>query len=272
MPDVQPVTPPAAVVMAAGRGTRMGSDLAKVLHPVAGRPMVAWVIDACRAAGCTRVVVVVGYQGQAVERAVCDAAGGEGLRFVEQAEQRGTGHAVMMAQPVLGDFSGEVFVLAGDGPLIRADTLRQLLTAHRSADAAATLATARLEDPAGYGRVLRDAQGGFDRIVEHKDATPQQQAVSEVNPSYYCFDGPALFETLPKLSASNAAGEYYITDVPGLLKQQGRAVAVVDAVPAEDVLSINTPEQLAQVDAILRERGVGGSTVSAGTGSHGASA
>ena len=225
-----------------------------MLHRVAGRPMVHWVVEACRAAGVERVIVVVGYRGDLVREALADA---EGISFVEQAEQRGTAHAVQMAAPLFRDQPPrDVFVLAGDGPLIRAATLRQLLATHRDTDAAATLATAVLDDPTGYGRVLRSSGrgGGFGRIVEQKDATPDELAVREVNPSYYCFDSAALFDTLEEVGNANASGEFYLTDVPGLLADAGRTVALVDAVPPQDVLSINTPEQLAAVDVILRER------------------
>ena len=253
--------------MGGGSGGASGGDLPKVLHRVAGRPMIHWVVDACRAAGVERVIIVVGYRGDLVREALADAAlasgGGVasgGVEFVEQAEQRGTAHAVQMAAPLFKDQPPcDVFVLAGDGPLIRAATLQQLLKTHRDTDAAATLATAVLDDPTGYGRVLRssggDASGGgFGSIVEQKDATPDQLAVREVNPSYYCFDSAALFNTLEQVGNANASGEFYLTDVPGLLVDSGRTVSLVDAVPPQDVLSINTLEQLSAVDAVLWER------------------
>jgi bifunctional UDP-N-acetylglucosamine pyrophosphorylase/glucosamine-1-phosphate N-acetyltransferase len=151
-------------------------------------------------------------------------------------------------------------VLCGDGPLIRASTLRALLAAHRSAGAAATLATSIIDEPTGYGRIERDAGGRFLRIVEQKDATPAQLAIREVNPSYYCFTAGDLFRTLARVDNKNANGEYYITDTFGLLRDEGRTVAVVDAVPASDVLSVNTPAQLAEVAAILESRTVAGAT------------
>ena len=231
----------------------MAGDLPKVVHEVAGRPMVSWVVDACRAAGVERCVAVVGYRSGLVKAALAEF--GPYVQFVEQAEQLGTGHAARMAQPLfegLGD--RDVFVLAGDGPLIRAATLDAVLTRHRAVSAAATLATAVIPDPAGYGRVVRDAHGQFVTIVEQKDATPDQLAIREVNPSYYCFNAAALFAALGQVRNDNRQREYYLTDVPALLKAAGRAVAVEPAVPPEDVLSINTPQQLAEVDAILRAR------------------
>ncbi|MEM1210973.1 MAG: NTP transferase domain-containing protein [Planctomycetota bacterium] len=261
-PASEPAAPPApdAILLAAGKGTRMGGDLAKVLHPVADRPMLHWVVDACAAAGCEQIVIVVGYQADDVRASFNDYApllGRPDIAFVDQPEQLGTGHAVMMAQPVMQDRRGrDVFVLAGDGPLIQPDTLAQLLDTHRQpTPAAATLATATLDDPTGYGRVLRNpADQSFDRIVEQKDASPDQLAVREVNPSYYCFGAAALFDALPRLSDQNAQGEYYLTDVPALLKADGGPVRVVDAVPPQDILSINTPDQLAEVDRIMRDR------------------
>lgn len=242
----------AAIILAAGKGTRMNSDLPKVVHPVAGRPMVCWVVDACRQAGIGRIVVVVGYQASKVTEALQDH---DNIEFVTQAEQLGTGHAARMAQPVLDqDSVREVVVLAGDGPLIRAGTLRTLIETHRREGAAATLATSRIPNPSGYGRVLRAPDGGFEAIVEEKDADATQLAINEINPSYYCFGRAELFRGLERLGNDNRQGEYYLTDVPAMLKRDGKVVRVVDAVPPEDVLSINTPEHLREVDQVLRRR------------------
>lgn len=243
---------PDAILLAAGKGTRMGTDLPKVLCEVDGRPMIHWVVEACLAAGVGRVIVVVGYQGEKVRQALADQPA---CLFVEQTQQLGTAHATDMARPLFEDQPAtDTFVLAGDGPLIRAKTLARLLEVHRRTKASATLATATLNDPTGYGRVLRNASNGFARIVEQKDATPDELAVCEVNPSYYCFASTDLFDTLSQVGNANKQGEYYLTDVPGLLRDQGKTVTLVDAVPPADVLSINTPEQLAEVDRILRQR------------------
>ncbi|MCE9589561.1 MAG: NTP transferase domain-containing protein [Planctomycetes bacterium] len=247
---------PHAIILAAGKGTRMGGDRPKVVYEVFGRPMVCWVVDACRAAGVTRSIVVIGYKGEEVRAAL---AGYNDVVFVEQKEQLGTGHAARMAEPMFNAKSPmDVFVLAGDGPLIRAATLTNLLDVHRKTGAAATLATAVLDDPSGYGRVLRAADGGFGEIIEQKDATPEQLKVREVNPSYYCFRSDLLFASLGRVKNTNRQGEYYLTDVPAMLKGGGKVVSVVDAVPPQDVLSINTPEQLAEVDRVLRSRQAGG--------------
>ena len=246
---------PSAIILAAGMGKRMQSDLPKVLHPVGEppRPMVQAVVDACRGAGCRKIVLVVGHKHELVRAAF---AGQHDVEFALQSPQLGTGHAVQCAQALfegIGDHD-PVIVLAGDGPLIRAETLALLLDRHRATGASATLATSRIADPTGYGRIVRDAQGRFAGIVEHKDCTPAQCEIREINPSYYCFGAGALFSNLSKVKVNPGSGEYYLTDVPALLLSQGERVEVIDAVPPEDVLSINTPEQLAEVDRIFRSR------------------
>ncbi|MHB1158484.1 MAG: sugar phosphate nucleotidyltransferase [Phycisphaerales bacterium] len=245
-----------AIILAAGKGTRMNSDLPKVLHPVADRPMVQWVIDACRQVGARKIAVIIGHHAELVRQTLAgQPPEADDLVFVEQTQQLGTGHAVLQAAGVFaGRRDNDVFVLCGDGPLIREQTLDQLLKIHRTSGAAATLATAMLDDPTGYGRIVRDAGGRFQAIVEQKDADNEQRRIREVNPSYYCFKSGALFDALPAVGKANAKGEYYLTDVLPLLAGRGGKIEVVDAVPAEDVLSINTPEQLAEVDAIMRSR------------------
>ena len=241
---------PAAIILAAGKGTRMDSDLPKVCHEVGGRAMVCAVVDACRAAGCGRIVVVVGYKQELVR----DALREFDVEFAVQDEQLGTGHAVQCAKDALAGFGGDVFVLCGDGPLIHASTLETVLARHRSQGAQGTLATSVIENPDGYGRIVRDGSGGFVSIVEQKDATPEQLAIREVNPSYYCFDAGSLFDALARVERNEGSGEYYVTDVPGILLGDGGRIEVIDAVPPEDVLSINTGEDLREVDRIYRSR------------------
>jgi bifunctional UDP-N-acetylglucosamine pyrophosphorylase/glucosamine-1-phosphate N-acetyltransferase len=245
---------PCAIILAAGKGTRMGSDLPKVVHQVGGRPMVSIVAEACHAVGCSPIVAVVGHGREHVESALQGASGD--VRFALQAEQLGTGHAVLAAE---GELSGvpqdaDVLVLCGDGPLIRRETIRTLLETHRAANAAATLATAVVDDPTGYGRIVRDEEGRFARIVEQKNASDDELGIREINPSYYCFKLGPLMDALRNVERNPKTGEYYLTDVPALLLAGGARVEVVDAVPAEDVLSINTPVQLAEVDRIYRQR------------------
>ncbi len=234
----------------------MISDLPKVAHKVGGRSMVCWVVDAARAVGCAPVVLVVGHQADVVRGIFKDDD--SDLRYVVQSPQLGTAHAVDQARSILsepGVASGNVFVLCGDGPLIRAETLERVLTVHHTNHAAATLATSTVADPTGYGRIKRDSDGRFLKIVEHKDASAEEKSIREVNPSYYCFCVPDLLEALRSVSNQNAKGEYYLTDVFEILLAAGKRVEVVDAVPPEDVLSVNTPEQLAQVEGILESRG-----------------
>ncbi|MCW5767346.1 MAG: NTP transferase domain-containing protein [Phycisphaeraceae bacterium] len=246
---------PAAIILAAGKGTRMKSDLPKVVHPVGGRAMVCAVVDACLEAGCERIVVVVGYKQELVRESLATYTG---IEFAVQTEQLGTGHAVRASEHLFSreklEPGHDAFVLCGDGPLIRASTLRTVLTRHRQTGASATLATSVIDDPSGYGRIVRDGSGGFVAIVEQKNATSDQLAIREVNPSYYCFDVQSLFGALARVDRNALTGEYYITDTPSLLMADGRRVEVIDAVPPSDVLSINTLEDLANVDSIFRAR------------------
>ncbi|MDG2424316.1 MAG: NTP transferase domain-containing protein [Phycisphaerales bacterium] len=251
MSDTQPIQP-ASIILAAGKGTRMGSDLPKVLHPVCGRPMLHWVVDAVRAAGSRKILMVVGHGADLVRDSFGDDT--SDLEFILQEEQKGTGHAVLVCREALGEFTGDSFVLAGDGPLIRAETLRTLAAHHASRNALATLATSILEDPTGYGRIIRNESDRFVAIVEHRNATDAQRAICEVYPSYACFNTPDMMQRLENLDPDSDSGEYYLTSIPGQIQQETDRVEVVAAVPAEDVLSINTPEQLAAVDAVLRER------------------
>ncbi len=239
----------AAVVLAAGQGTRFRSERAKVLHQVAGRSMLRWVLEALRPLDLDRVVVVVGHQGPEVA-AEAEAAALPGLVTVEQPVQRGTGHAVRCAVEAGAlDDADTVLVLPGDVPLLRAEALEALLAAH--GDRAVTLATARVDDPAGYGRVIRTADGAVARIVEHRDASEAERAVDEINASIYAFARAALARELARLSADNDQGEEYLTDVVEPLTAQG-AGAVVTA--ADLVAGVNDRAQLAAAGAVLRQR------------------
>jgi bifunctional UDP-N-acetylglucosamine pyrophosphorylase/glucosamine-1-phosphate N-acetyltransferase len=237
----------AAVVLAAGMGKRMNSDLAKVLHPMAGRPLLAHVLDALDELGLGRTVVVIGHQREKVQAAF---AGRRGIQWAIQAEQRGTGHAYMMAEPVLGDFHGTVLVLPGDTPLLTARTLENLLDRHAQSGAKVTVLSMRLDDPKGYGRIVRTRDGeGIERIVEEKDATPAEKAIDEVNSAMYAFDHAALQGVLSSLTANNAQGEYYLTDTVSLLQAKGAKAAVWCVEDARELLGINTVDQLAEAEA-----------------------
>lgn len=241
--------PTAAVVLAAGRGVRFHSELAKVLHPAAGRTLLRWALESLRPLGLDRVVVVVGHQGEAV-RAEAEAAGLPGLHTVEQPSPEGTGHAVRVVADA-GTLEGieTVLVVPGDAPLLRSELLAELLAAHRGP---VTLLSAELDDPTGYGRVLRDGSGAVTGIVEERDADAAARATREVNASVYAFDRAALVRELAGLRSDNAQGEQYLTDVVAPLAAGGGAVAVrADAVSASGV---NDRAELARAAGALRAR------------------
>lgn len=240
-----------AIILAAGRSTRMKSNRPKVLHEVCGRTMLQHVLSACWDAGCTRAIVVVGYGKDAVMTTLADE---ERIQWVEQTEQLGTGHAVRMCESEIKHLHGEVFVLAGDGPMIRGEVLKTLLRAHRDDHADASMATAVLEEPFGYGRIIRDESGRFLDIVEQVDCTPEQAAVREVFPSYYCFKADALLLALGKLKNENRKREFYLTDTYGILRRLDKKITAVQAVEPEDVLAANSREELAFVDAAMQAR------------------
>src|SRR5947209_18024523 len=247
------------LILAAGLGTRMRSSTAKVLHKLGGRPLIAHV---CRTAsalvkGERPVYVVVGHQAEEVEEAVCAELDEGGAVFVTQAEQRGTGDAVYAAREALGDADSTLLVLSGDVPLVRAETLGSLIhqhRTHRGRGAACTLMAVRLEDPTGYGRVIRDDEGRFQRIVEQKDATPEERQIGEVNVGIYCFETRLLFPALERVKPENAQGEFYLTDVPGILRAEGEDVSVFPHADAREVSGINTRVELSEFERILRLR------------------
>jgi bifunctional UDP-N-acetylglucosamine pyrophosphorylase / glucosamine-1-phosphate N-acetyltransferase len=238
-----------AIVLAAGKGTRMKSDLPKVLVPVGGRPMVRYVVDALRSAGVPRIVVVVGYRADLVRDELADEPG---VEFAEQREQLGTGHAVMMCRDALEGHDGAVVIVAGDSPMLQAESIATLLEApFGTSQAACILGTAYRPDPHGYGRILRDEEGFFAGIVEEKDATPEQRAITEINVSTYVFDSRELLAALDQLRTDNSQGEYYITDCPAILLAAGKAVVAAPILKQCEALSINNAEELAVVEQEL---------------------
>jgi bifunctional UDP-N-acetylglucosamine pyrophosphorylase / glucosamine-1-phosphate N-acetyltransferase len=241
-----------AVVLAAGMGTRMKSDLPKVLCPVLGRPMIEFVLDALDAAGVGRVISVIGYKAEDVRSAL---AARSNVEYALQTERLGTGHAVKMARESLVGHKGPVVVVAGDSPLLQAASLKKLLDHFRQHQPACLLGTLHKPNPAGLGRIVRDAQGEFVGIVEEKDATPDQRQITEVNMSTYVFDGPQLLHALDRLTNNNRQQEYYLTDCPGILKNEGKLVQALPVLQPCEALSINTPEELAQVEAEMRKLG-----------------
>jgi bifunctional UDP-N-acetylglucosamine pyrophosphorylase / glucosamine-1-phosphate N-acetyltransferase len=242
---------PVAIILAAGQGKRMKSDKAKVLHEVCGQPMIRYVVDAARGAGAKTIAVVVGYAAEQIRLYL----GGEpDILFATQTEQLGTGHAVKCCRPLLTDYEGPALVLVGDEPLLRPKPLANLLDRQHCDQAACLLGTAMLEDPSGFGRILRDSAGRFLRIVEERDCTPEERALNEVNPSCYVFELPGLWDALDQVGTSNAQGEYYLTDAPEHLKNMGRKVLALNVLHADDVLGVNTRQHLAQAGAIMQAR------------------
>jgi len=237
--------------MAAGMSTRMKSARSKMLHEVCGKAILAYVLDACRAAGIPEQIVVVGAMRDQVQSAFADS---KDIRWVVQEPQWGTGHAVMVARETLTGFDGDLVVLVGDAPMIRAETIRTLLQTHRREPAAATLITAILDEPKWFGRIVRDKRGRMRRIVEARDASPRELAIREVNPSYYAFHWPALEKVLARIKNDNAKKEYYLTDAIGLLVAGRKKVVAVPAAQPEEVEAVNSREDLAHVAALMRRR------------------
>jgi bifunctional UDP-N-acetylglucosamine pyrophosphorylase/glucosamine-1-phosphate N-acetyltransferase/UDP-N-acetylglucosamine pyrophosphorylase len=237
-----------AVVLAAGKGTRMKSDLPKVLVPVAGRPMIDFVLDALGSAGVPNTIVVIGYRGDLVRETL---ARRPGVRFVEQKEQLGTGHAVMACREALSSHNGAVLVVTGDSPLMQTSSIKALLAEFDRTHPACLLGTAHRSEPAGLGRIIRGADGQFRGIVEERDASPDQRRITEVNMSCYVFDCRELLGALGKIGRHNAQGEYYITDCPGIMLNEGKRVQALPVLQPCEALSINTVDELAVVEREL---------------------
>lgn len=233
-------------MLAAGKGTRMGSDMPKVLVPLCGRPVITHVLDALGAAGITCPVVVVGYRAEAVRETL-----GGCVAYAFQDEQRGSGHAVICARQA-ADGEENLVVMCGDSPLFRVETIRLLMETHLQEQAVVTLASAVLDDPTGYGRIIRTVNGDVAGIAEEKVATDEQRAVNEINGGLYAFDADWLWENIGRMR-ENAAGELCLTEMVDIAIMQGRRVATVPASP-DEVAGINTPEQLLAAELILSER------------------
>jgi len=241
---------PACIILAAGEGTRLKSKYPKALQPLCGKPLVRHAIDTAQAAGADPIVVVIG----AGAEQVCTTLADSDVRIAYQKELNGTGHAVMCAEEALQGYQGDVIVTCADTPLVRPQTLSQLAAEHSQSGAAATVLTTICPDPTGYGRVVRAEDGRVHQIVEHDDADEQVQQIKEINAGIYCFQAAALFGALPRLSANNVQGEYYLTDVIPELLDKDRPVAAVTAPDWQEVMGINTRAQQAEAERIARDR------------------
>lgn len=237
----------AAVIMAAGRGTRMKSKLPKVMHPLAGKPMIDHVLDLVTKNKIERSLIILGHGREQIEEFLAGRA-----EIVLQAEQLGTGHAILQAIPNLEGVD-HIVVLSGDQPLIRPETLAELIRIHTESQGAATVLTAQFENPFGYGRIIKDGEN-LAKIVEEKDATPEERAIREINTGTYCFDVPKLREALQRLTPQNAQGEYYLTEAFDLLLAQGYKIATYCTEDVNEALGINSRAQLAEAEQVVRER------------------
>ncbi len=238
-----------AIILAAGQGKRMKSKLYKVLHPVCGKPMVGHVLDTVGQAGVTRNIVVVGHGAEAVKSYLGSAAD-----YVLQEQQLGTGHAVKMAKDMLGKEEGTTIVICGDTPLVTKETLEGLMELHESRGAAATVLTAHMDNPAGYGRVIRSSEGSVTKIVEQKDCNPEEDAVQEINTGTYCFDNAKLFAALDKVTNKNAQQEYYLTDVIGIFREAGETIEAYMTYDAAESIGVNDRVALSEAEGFMRQR------------------
>ena len=236
--------------MAAGKGTRMKSDMVKVLHKVNGRPMVHYVIDLAKETGSDNIILVIGHQ----KEKVIEECNMTGVKFVVQQEQLGTGHAVRITEKIFKDYKGDILILSGDVPLLTIQTIKTLINKHFQSNAIATLLTAEIENPEGYGRIIRNKNGNIMKIVEHKDANAEQQKIKEINAGIYIFKKEELFTTLKLIKNDNAQGEYYLPDVVKIYVERGKKVVAQLTPDFDETRGINTIEQLKYAETILLKR------------------
>ncbi len=241
----------AVIVLAAGKGVRMQSDLPKVFHNLGSKPLLQHVLECVKGLSPQKILVVVGHKKELIENYFSSWQ----VNFVHQKEQLGTGHAVMQAEPYLKDFSGQVLVLAGDVPFIKLSTLKKMLELQKKEKAAAVDLTCDLDDPASFGRVVRNAAGDFLRIVEKKDATPDELKIKEINTGTFSFNSQDLFLSLKKITNQNVQKEYYLTDAIEILQKQGKKVKAFKTNDPLEAVGINTKDELAQAEKMLIRRG-----------------
>ncbi len=255
--------PVVAVILAAGKGKRMKSDLPKVLHKLRGKPMVEYVVETAKKVGVEKTILVIGHRWQITQDSLdylCHGSFGK-VEFVVQKEQLGTGHALLQAKDHLSDFDGDILVLCGDVPLLKAGTVERLLEEHRRKKAAATVLTAIVKDPSGYGRIIRNNEGMVEKIVEDKDASADEKKVKEFNTGTFCFDSKSLLWVLDKITTDNRQGEYYLTDALELLKKENLPIWAVVAANPQETLGINSQEELDKMEQILSTSSSGQTTV-----------
>ena len=238
------------IILAAGKGKRMKSDLPKVLHPLLGKPMLHYVIETAETIGSKQVVLVIGHKKGLVREATKDM----NVRYIVQEKQLGTGHAVLQTEELFKDFNGEILVLSGDVPLLRSETLQKLIAIQLERDSLASLLTTHMPDPTGYGRIVRDNDGFVNRIVEHKDANDEIRKITEINVGIYIFKSRPLFDALPLLSNNNSQGEYYLPDIIKMYVERGEKVAALSSEDVHETHGINDLTQLKHAEEILRER------------------
>ncbi|WP_273125232.1 bifunctional UDP-N-acetylglucosamine diphosphorylase/glucosamine-1-phosphate N-acetyltransferase GlmU [Bacillus weihaiensis] len=238
-----------AVILAAGQGTRMKSSLYKVLHPVCGKPMVQHVLNQVSKLDLSKTVTVVGHGAEKVKAQLGDAT-----EYALQSEQLGTAHAVMQAASYLENEKGTTIVVCGDTPLITSETMSALLAHHQESQAKATILTANAEDPTGYGRIVRNAEGSVEKIVEHKDATESERELTEINTGTYCFDNEELFKALSNVSNDNVQGEYYLPDVIEILQKEGKIVSAYQTASFDETLGVNDRVALSQAEKLMKLR------------------
>jgi UDP-N-acetylglucosamine pyrophosphorylase len=248
----------AAVVLAAGKGTRMKSDRPKVAVELAGHPLLVHVLDHLIAAGFRRLIFIVGYRQEVVRElvenyvAALNGSGGVQVEFAEQAEQLGTGHAFLCAADVLADYQGPILVASGDQPMIRSETFRELLEIHESGRHGATVLSAHLSQPTGYGRIVRDNAGQIQRIIEEKDATDEIRTIQEINTGTYIFEGPGIFALLRQIGSNNAQNEYYLPDALALSRAGGRTIGSLTLTDATEAQGVNSPVELNLLEEKLK--------------------
>lgn len=239
----------AAIILAAGEGTRMKSDLAKVLHRIGGRTMIRRIVESVKEINPQRIVLIVGYQADSVKEEFAE----DEVMFALQQKRLGTGHAVMQAEKALKDFSGTVIILTGDTPFLRPDTLREFYQFHAAEGNSATVMSTKMEDPSGYGRIIRGNGDEVDRIVEHADADEEEREVNEINSGIFCVESDVMFDSLARISKDNIQDEYYLTDIIEILNREDRKTGVYVCRDNLEVTGINTRSQLEEAERLISD-------------------